>query len=152
MLEIFHWLFDRVRRRNSAPVIPFSDAAARDLHGKKLGRLGEEAAVQKLITEGYRILDRNYSCRSGEIDIVAEQDGHICFVEVKTRSPRAWNSPESAVTPEKQSRIIRAANYYLAGYRVPSPARFDIISVITDGNDRIISVDLKKNAFAPVAG
>lgn len=152
MRDILNRIIGRVRSSSSDPAISVSTPSSRELHSKNLGRIGEEASVQKLVAEGYRILDRNYACRSGEIDIIAEHDGHICFIEVKTRSPRSWNSPESAVTPEKQNRIIRAANFYMAGFRVPSPARYDIISVITDNNDQIISVDLKKDAFAPVAG
>lgn len=152
MDDVSKWILGWIRRNNSDPAIPLSDAAARDLHSKKLGRIGEEASVQKLVSEGYRILERNYACRSGEVDIIAEDTGHICFVEVKTRSPKAWNSPESAVTPEKQGRIIRAATYYMAGFRVQAPTRFDIVSVLTDENNQIIRIDLKKNAFAPVAG
>lgn len=102
--------------------------------------------------EGYRILDRNYLCRGGEIDIIAEHQGHIVFVEVKTRSPRAWHSPESAVTAEKQSRVIRAAAHYMSSYRQPAPVRYDIVSVMTDENDCVVSVKLKRDAFAPVSG
>ncbi len=150
--NFFKMMIGRVGRTKSAPAVSFADLTARDAHSKSLGRMGEEASVQKLVREGYRILERNYSCRSGEVDIIAEHEGHICFIEVKTRSPRSWNSPESAVTPEKQGRVIRAASYYLANFRTPSPARFDVISVMTDENAQIVSVNLKKNAFAPVAG
>ncbi len=152
MRNFWKLISGRIGIISSSPALPFANRLARDLHSKSLGRLGEEASVRKLVDEGYRILDRNYACRSGEIDIIAEHGGHICFVEVKTRSPRSWNSPESAVTPEKQLRIIRAANFYMAGFRNCAPARFDIVSVLTDDNEQIMSVELKKNAFAPVAG
>lgn len=117
---------------------------------KKLGQLGENAAVKALQKAGYRIIHRNYLCKSGEIDIIAEHRNAIVFVEVKTRSPRSWATPESAITPEKMARVRRAAEYYLSAFRKPSAVRFDVVTVLTTDNDRIDKVTIIADAF-PVA-
>lgn len=151
MRNFLNALFSRMGIRRSQPAVSLSTDVSRDERRKHLGRLGEEAAVRRLLQEGYRILQRNYLCRSGEIDIIAEHRGQVVFVEVKTRSPRAWDTPESAVTAEKQARIMRAAAYYMAGFRHETPSRFDIIGVITDDEDRIVTVELTSNAFGEQA-
>lgn len=128
---------------------PRAPSVSRDVERKRIGRLGEDAAVRQLRREGYRIIDRNYAARGGEVDIIAEHDGMIVFVEVKTRSSRAWASPESAVTPEKRARVIRAASRYLAEFNTPSPARYDIVGVLTDDQARIVSINIQRHAFEP---
>lgn len=130
-------------------VEPHNPAVARDMERKRVGRIGEDAAVRRLRRDGYRIIDRNYAARGGEVDIIAEHNGVIVFVEVKTRSSKAWASPESAVTPEKRARIIRAASRYLAEFNTPSPARYDIVGVLTDEQARIVSVNIEQHAFEP---
>lgn len=137
--------------RRSRLGISLGDPVAREKHRKRLGRLGEEAAVRKLLQDGYRIIHQNYLCRSGEVDIIAEHQDHVVFVEVKTRSPRAWDTPASAVTSEKQARVIRAATYYMSGFRNPSLVRYDIVGVITDDDGKIKTVEVKRNAFGPSA-
>ena len=121
----------------------------RDTERKRIGRIGEEAAVRQLQREGYRIIERNFLAKGGEVDIIAEHEGSIVFVEVKTRSHRSWASPESAVTPEKRSRIIRAATRYLAEYTAPSPTRYDIVGVVTDEQAQVVSVNIERHAFEP---
>ncbi len=78
-----------------------------------LGRTGERLAADKLISCGYHILERNFRCRYGEIDLVAEDEHDLVFVEVKTRRGDACGRPEEAVTPRKQRKIIEVAGYYL---------------------------------------
>jgi putative endonuclease len=78
-----------------------------------LGRTGERLAADKLISCGYHILERNFRCRYGEIDLVAEDEHDLVFVEVKTRRGDAYGRPEEAVTPRKQRKIIEVAGYYL---------------------------------------
>lgn len=145
---MFNW-FRRRRGISISPPAVFVDEAARDAHRKRLGQVGEEAAARQLRREGYRILQHNFFARGGEVDIIAEHAGVLVFVEVKTRSPRAWHTPESAVDAAKQARVARAAAQYLAGYSRPSPVRFDIVSVLTDDADRVQSVEIKRAAFDP---
>lgn len=75
----------------------------------ELGRAGEDRAAQHLIARGYRILDRNWRCSQGEIDIVAELSGVICIVEVKTRRSIAFGHPFEAVDDRKRERLWRLA-------------------------------------------
>lgn len=154
MHKILKQILGRVRRKGACPAASIEENAAvsRDIRRKQIGRTGEEAAVEALLRQGYRILERNYSCRSGEVDIIAEHNNILVFVEVKTRSPRAWDTPESAVTTEKQARIMRAAAYYLAAFRNPSPVRYDIVSVLTDDGGAVTSVEVKVNAFGAGSG
>ncbi|MGR6836586.1 YraN family protein [Syntrophomonas erecta] len=97
---------------------------------KRLGKKGEDLAVSFLTNQGYRILERNYYTRFGELDIICTRGGHIIFIEVKTRTSERFGTPEEAVTPHKIEHIRRAALSYLSqcksGY---SQIRFDVIAV-----------------------
>lgn len=84
---------------------------------KKLGKMGETFAAQVLELEGYMVTSRNYTCRYGEIDLVAERDGELCFVEVKTRRGDAFGMPSDAVTTAKQQNMKRAAACYMSEHR-----------------------------------
>lgn len=95
-----------------------------------LGTLGEQAAVRALEADGYRILDRNYRVRAGELDIVCERGGILVFCEVKTRTSVLFGLPEESVTATKRTRIRRLAMEYLRRERRRARAyRFDVISV-----------------------
>ena len=112
-----------------------------------VGGIGEDAAARELLRRGFRILERNHVCGGGELDIIAEKDGEIVFVEVKTRSPRAMAEPRAAVDADKQRRIKAAASYYLKRFRQPSPPRFDIVSVWIDSADQVDRIELECRAF-----
>lgn len=103
-----------------------------------LGRWGEDLAVQFLRTKGYRILERNYKNKIGEIDIVASDEKNFCFIEVKTRRSLAYGQPYESVTYHKQMKIARVAFAYLKHRfgKVDVNARFDVISIIRDGLGR----------------
>lgn len=100
------------------------------------GRDGEDAAVEYLLRSGYAVVDRNWRSGHKEIDIVAEKDGVLLVVEVKTRGSSDYGSPEDAVSAEKMRRTQRAADAYVRYHRLDMPVRFDIISVL--GKDRKI--------------
>jgi putative endonuclease len=106
------------------------------------GQGWEKLAERHLAAAGYVILERNYRGRSGEIDLVAEESGVLCFVEVKGRSGPGFGAPEEAVTLEKQRRIARAAQEYLWRRRVPSstPCRFDVVAVAASGENPEVSI------------
>ena len=78
-----------------------------------LGRTGERLAAEKLQNQGYRILERNFRCSYGEIDLVAEDVNDLIFVEVKTRRGSAYGLPEEAVTLRKRRKLTQVASYYL---------------------------------------
>lgn len=97
----------------------------------ELGRRGEELAAQYLIGHGYRIVDRNWRCSQGEIDLVAERDGEVAVVEVKTRSSVAFGHPFDAITPAKAARLRRlAALWCAAAPRAPRSLRVDAIAIL----------------------
>jgi putative endonuclease len=93
------------------------------------GLKGEDLAVNYLKKKGYRILEKNFRTQLGEIDIIAEQNGTIVFVEVKTRTTDAFGLPEEAVTWQKQERIKKVALLYLKGLKRVPPVRFDVLSI-----------------------
>lgn len=100
---------------------------------RKIGDIGERLAAKFLKKEGYKLKQRNYAASGNEIDIIAEDKEHIVFVEVKTRTVERQSQkeprPASAVTPDKQKKIICAAKYYLAFNRTEKRIRFDIVEV-----------------------
>jgi putative endonuclease len=112
---------------------------------KLLGREGEDLAARYLIKQGYRILERNFSTRSGEIDLIALHDGVVVFVEVKTRTSDAFGAPELAVTPRKQQRMVKAALAYIKYKKLHQvPCRFDVVAITTAAEQE---VELIRNAF-----
>ncbi len=95
-----------------------------------MGAWGEDRAAEYLLHEGYAILERNFHSRFGEIDIIAEKNNTICFVEVKTRKKSSYVMPGEAVTVSKQRKIILTAEFYLSRYNSENIAcRFDVIEV-----------------------
>ena len=95
-----------------------------------LGRTGERLAAERLAASGYRILERNFRCRYGEIDLVAEHEADLVFVEVKTRRGAAYGLPEEAVTVHKQRKIALVANYYLDLHAcIDRSWRIDVVAV-----------------------
>ena len=96
----------------------------------ELGRLGEDFAAGLLIAEGYRVIERNFRCKAGEVDIIAEKNGEISFVEVKTRRTLTFGQPVEAVTGEKQRHLRNTAAYYLRTHAGCFQAvRFQIVEV-----------------------
>ena len=96
-----------------------------------VGQRFEDAAARHLEGAGYKILERNYRTRAGEIDFVAEDGDILCFVEVKARRGPGWGSAAEAVTGEKQRRIWNAAQFYLRKARVRPVCRFDVVAIDT---------------------
>lgn len=97
---------------------------------KRRGDRGEDAVAAALEKRGCEILERQYRCRWGEIDlIVRTRSGVLCFVEVKTRSARAVAAPREAVTAAKQRKLRDAASWYLAQRELDCPCRFDVAEV-----------------------
>lgn len=112
----------------------------------------ERAAEKALSAEGYRILARNFRTRAGEIDFVAEENGVLCFVEVKGRSGEGFGSPAEAVTAEKQRRIFRAAELYLQRRRGRRPkCRFDVVSVLEKTGEEA-RLEILRDAFQGPVG
>ena len=96
---------------------------------KLLGAFGEDAACRYLKRHGYRIEGRNYSCRFGEIDIIARKGRYMAFVEVKLRRDDAHGAAAEFVTPAKQRRVLAAAQLWLQQNPTDLQPRFDVIEV-----------------------
>jgi putative endonuclease len=111
------------------------------------GLKGEELAADFLKQKGYTIRHRNWRSGRTEIDIVAENNEFIVFVEVKTRAADYQVHPRDAVNVPKQRTIIFAASNYIERFRVSKEARFDIITVIFDGTD--LEIDHIESAYYP---
>ena len=99
----------------------------------EFGIEGEDKAANYLIREGYTVVDRNWKSGRKELDIVAEKDGILVVVEVKTRKSAKYGNPEDAVTPSKIRNTVLAADAYIRFNRIDLPVRFDIISVLSNG-------------------
>jgi putative endonuclease len=110
------------------------------------GKRGEELAAAYLAKAGYRIIERNYRCFFGEIDIVAEEGETLVFVEVKSRRSAAYGDPQLAVGREKQKKISRIAmNYLTERHWCHRPARFDVVAVkMLPGQ---VQIELIQDAF-----
>lgn len=114
----------------------------------EIGKSGESSACTHLIKLGFKILDQNWRFGHEEIDIIAEFECFIVFIEVKKRKNNYYGPPETSVTRKKQKHIIRAANAYLVQKKLDKEARFDIITVSGGGSDeKIVHIP---NAFYPI--
>ena len=115
---------------------------------KNLGDQGEELAGDYLLAHGCTLLDRQWRCRYGELDLVArDADGTICFVEVKLRSGNLAGLPREAVDRRKRERLRAAAACYLSQHDLVAPARFDVAEIYTDEAHRPLRLEYLENAF-----
>lgn len=116
------------------------------MNKREVGTRFEQKAADFLIQNGYRIIDQNFRSRTGEIDLIAQNEGYLCFIEVKYRSSTYNGFPAEAVNSRKMLRITRTAEYYMLVHKLPptTPCRFDVV-VILDHD-----ISLIKNAFDSV--
>jgi putative endonuclease len=102
------------------------------------GQAGEDRAAAWYRSRGYTILDRNWRCREGELDLVVRRGRTLVFVEVKARRTDRFGTPAEAVTPTKQRRLRALARRYLDEHDLrPSSLRFDVVSILGDRLDVI---------------
>ena len=117
------------------------------MNRRALGARGESLAGDWYVERGYTILDRNWRTRSGELDLVLEQDRVIIFCEVKTRTSDAFGAGVEAVTREKQQRIRRLASQWLEQHDRPNRGlRFDVVSILAP-RDESPKIDVYEAAF-----
>jgi putative endonuclease len=113
---------------------------------KTLGRLGEELAARTLVERGYRIRERNWRCPAGELDIVAEDGNVLAFVEVKTRRGKGFGTPEEAVTPAKQAKLVELAATYVHESAWVGDWRIDVAAVELTPGGKVLRVEIIQNA------
>lgn len=113
-----------------------------------IGKAGEKLAVRALRRAGYKVLARNFRARGGEIDIVAEHEGTIAFVEVKTRRTDSFAPPELAVNSKKRRNLARAAWQFLKlNSLTEKDCRFDIVSIISGPQTGHPEIEIMPDAF-----
>jgi putative endonuclease len=94
------------------------------------GIRGEDLAARRLVELGYVIIERNYVCKVGEVDIIAQNGEYLVFIEVRSRDSAHSVPPEYSIGPRKRRKLVRSAEYYLTGLKGPVPAcRFDVCIV-----------------------
>ena len=115
---------------------------------REVGARGEKLAVDFLKGLGYEILERNFRCRQGEIDIVAREDECLVFVEVRTKKSCDFGTPEESVTVAKREKLISLANAYIQTLNnPPSSWRIDVVAVELTDDDVISRLEHIENAI-----
>jgi putative endonuclease len=118
------------------------------LFNKDIGRLGEDIAEDYLKDYGYEIIEKNFMCKIGELDIIARDNSHIVFIEVKTRNGTHFGMPSEAVTASKQFKIYKTAQFYIMRKKLYKlNFRFDVVEVILNATNNKHYVRVIKNAF-----
>lgn len=104
---------------------------------RQIGAAGEEYAAQLLVKSNLKIISRNYRCPKGEIDLIAEDEGCLVFVEVRSRSSGKQGWAEESITEHKRRKLYAVASYYLSsrGYKEYPPIRFDIVALHRKANE-----------------
>ncbi len=113
------------------------------------GGFAEELVVRFLKEKGYKIIERNFRCPVGEIDIISQKDEYICFVEVRSRTDLTYGKPYESITFPKQKRISKTARYFIAlnpHYNNKYSFRFDVASVVFSDNNEY-TVEYIEGAF-----
>ncbi|MDD5167375.1 MAG: YraN family protein [Syntrophales bacterium] len=112
----------------------------------KTGQLGEDAAVSYLEARGYKILERNFRCPLGEMDIIARQANVLVFIEVRSRRSEGFGDPLESVTVVKQRKLSRIALFYIQKHNLQNrEARFDVLGITMRPGGQ--EIDLIQNAF-----
>src|SRR3972149_4446921 len=141
-LQMFHGKY-------LVPIISLFRSKIEELPSTRtIGTKGEQVAVRFLKKNGYKILQRNYRCRVGEIDVVCYDHGTIAFVEVKTRYSDSYGPPELSVTEAKKRQIVKVALHYVADKKIEGiDVRFDVVSIFHTPMKKYPAITLFKNAF-----
>jgi putative endonuclease len=114
-----------------------------------LGRKGEQMAADALRERGYHIVEHNFRCRYGEIDLIAEEREDLVFVEVKTRRGSAFGLPEEAVTLTKRRKLAQVASYYLDLHAESDRSwRIDVVAIDFDQNGKFREVRVYQHAVS----
>jgi putative endonuclease len=114
---------------------------------RDVGILGEKLARDFLKKRGYRILESNYRCPEGEIDIVTQHKDSLVFVEVRTKRSLEFGSPEESITPAKMEKLRAvAAHYQQTHENLPASWRIDVVAVEMDQKDKLLRIELIENA------
>ena len=115
------------------------------MNTREVGKLGENIAKSFLKKEGYKIIEENFWCRYGEIDIIAKEEEYIVFIEVKLTTNNSFINPQEKVDYTKRKHLIKVARYYLSKHQKEFNFRFDVVAICNYKHNR--EVNLIRNAF-----
>mgnify|MGYP000206260102 CR=1 FL=1 len=110
-----------------------------------LGKKGEQLAIDYLVKKGYTIRDKNWRFQKAEVDIIAEKEGVLAVIEVKTRSTDYFGDPQDFVKPKKIKLLVSAINEYVISKDLDVEVRFDIIGIIK--NEKGTRIEHLEDAF-----
>lgn len=114
---------------------------------RETGMRGEGLASDFLGKNGYDIVEKNFRCPAGEVDIVARQKDTLVFVEVRTKTSRVFGSPEESITPAKMEKLRNVAAYYWQSRpNLPEDWRIDVVAIEMNGRGRVSRIELIENA------
>lgn len=113
------------------------------LNTKTQGKIAEDRACEFLQKQGVKLVEKNYNCRSGEIDLIMQDKQALVFVEVRYRNKNDYGTALDSVDQHKIKKLILAANHYISTHQVDQPMRFDVI-----GFDASLKPNWIKNAFS----
>ena len=120
------------------------------MHARDIGALGEKIAAEYLTGLGYMIRERNFRSREGEIDIIAEKDDFLVFIEVRTRTGNSYGTPEESVTTQKKERLIALAEAYIENRDdLPSSWRIDVVAIELGPKRKVARLEIIENAISP---
>jgi len=120
------------------------------MDSREIGALGEKIAAEYLTRLGYVIRERNFRSREGEIDIIAEKDDFLVFIEVRTRTSSSYGTPEESVTTQKKERLLALAEAYMEGCDdLPLSWRVDVVAVELGPKGEVSRLELVENAISP---
>ncbi|HXH21102.1 MAG TPA: YraN family protein [Dehalococcoidia bacterium] len=115
---------------------------------RSLGNFGERVAASHLESRGYRILERNWSCRQGEVDLIATRGDDLVFVEVRSRKGGAFGTPEESITGRKRQHLLDTIAAYMAEHPDSPPnQRIDLVVLELDRKGRVMRVEQIENAI-----
>ena len=115
---------------------------------RKLGNFGERVAASHLESKGYQVLERNWSVREGEIDLIAQRNDELVFVEVRTRRGRDMGGPEESISGRKADHVRAAAAAYVSAHpNAPANQRIDVVVLELDNKGRVMRVEQIENAI-----
>jgi len=120
------------------------------MDSREIGALGEKIAARYLTGLGYVIRERNFRSREGEIDIIAEKDDFLVFIEVRTRRSLSFGTPEESVTAQKKERLIALTQAYMQDREdLPSSWRIDVVALELGPRGEVSRLELIENAVTP---
>lgn len=114
---------------------------------RETGTLGENLACEFLGKNGYSIIEKNFRCPGGEVDIIAQQQDTLVFVEVRTKRSRRFGGPEESITPVKMERLRNIAAYYWQSHsNLTESWRIDVVAIQINNHGRVSRIELIENA------